>query len=290
MIIVASVSCIYGLGSPEDYKAMMVGLRRGEAIDRDAMLRKLVDIQYERNDIEFAARQVSRARRLRRALAVVRGIRLSDRVLGRRGRAAFDHQSDQRRSDRQAGADCSSIRPSTSCMPEERIASGGRRRFAQELDERLELFKSQGKLLEAQRLSARTRFDIEMMLEMGYCPGIENYSRPLSGPAAGLEPPYTLFDFFPNDYLLIVDESHATVPQVRAMFAGDQQPQDDAGRARLSPAERARQSAAASSTNGEQRINQVVLRFGHAGAVRTGADRRRSRRAGRFGRPGCSIR
>ena len=106
-------------------------------------------------------------------------------------------------------------------MPEERIHAAVDDDSRRSCDERLELFKSQGKLLEAQRLSARTRYDIEMMMEMGYCPGIENYSRPLSGRTPG-EPPYTLFDFFPKDYLLIVDESHATVPQVGAMFNGDQ--------------------------------------------------------------------
>src|SRR6476620_12552382 len=105
-------------------------------------------------------------------------------------------------------------------LPEERIHNAVDE-IRRELRERLELFKSQGKLLEAQRLSARTRYDVEMMMEMGYCPGIENYSRPLSGRKPG-EPPYTLFDFFPKDYLLFVDESHATVPQVGAMFNGDQ--------------------------------------------------------------------
>ena len=114
----------------------------------------------------------------------------------------------------------SSTRPKHFVLPEERIHNAVDN-IRQELRERLELFRSQGKLLEAQRLNARTRFDVEMMMEMGYCPGVENYSRHLSGRAAG-DPPYTLFDFFPEDFLLFIDESHATVSQIGAMYAGDQ--------------------------------------------------------------------
>jgi excinuclease ABC subunit B len=218
VIVVASVSCIYGLGSPSDYKAMMVGLSVGDVLDRDAVLAKLVDIQYERNDtdpsrgkfrvrgdsveiwpsyeefayrIEFWGDEVER-------LSIINPT--SGEVIDKLQQAY--------------------VYPAKHfVLPEERIHNAVDE-IRKELRERLELFKSQGKLLEAQRLSARTRYDVEMMMEMGYCPGIENYSRPLSGRKPG-EPPYTLFDFFPKDYLLFVDESHATVPQVGAMFNGD---------------------------------------------------------------------
>jgi excinuclease ABC subunit B len=218
VIVVASVSCIYGLGSPEDYKAMMVGLSVGEVIDRDAVLTKLVDMRYERNDTDPE-----------RGKFRVRGdsVEIWPSYEEFAYRIEFWGDEIER---------LSIINPTSSetidkleqmfiypakhfVLPEERIANATDE-IRRELRERLELFKSQGKLLEAQRLSARTRYDVEMMLEMGYCSGIENYSRPLSGRPAG-SPPNTLFDFFPDDYLLIVDESHATVPQVGAMYAGD---------------------------------------------------------------------
>jgi excinuclease ABC subunit B len=218
VIIVASVSCIYGLGSPEDYKAMMISLRRGLTIDRDQVLMKLVDVQYERNDVEFS-----------RGKFRVRGdcVELWPSYEEFAWRIEFWGDEVEQ---------LSIINPTSGevvrqedelyiypakhfVMPEERIAAAIDA-IKQELEERLELLKNQGKLLEAQRLNARTRFDIEMMLEVGYCPGIENYSRPLSGRPPG-STPQTLFNFFPDDYLLFVDESHATVPQVRGMFAGD---------------------------------------------------------------------
>src|SRR4051795_4546945 len=218
VIVVASVSCIYGLGSPTDYKAMMVGVAVGDVLDRDAMLAKLVDIQYERNDTDPS-----------RGKFRVRG----DSVEVWPSYEEFAYRMEFWGDEVER---LSIINPTSGevidklesvyiypakhfVLPEERIHQAVDNIRA-ELRERLELFKSQGKLLEAQRLSARTRYDIEMMMEMGYCPGIENYSRPLSGRQAG-EPPYTLFDFFPKDYLLVVDESHASVPQVGAMFNGD---------------------------------------------------------------------
>jgi excinuclease ABC subunit B len=218
VIVVASVSCIYGLGSPEDYKAMMVGVRVGDVLDRDAMLAKLVDIQYERNDTDPS-----------RGKFRVRG----DSVEVWPSYEEFAYRLefwgdeieklsiiDPVSSETIDALDQVYIYPAKHfVLPEERIA-GAVDDIRRELRERLELFRSQGKMLEAQRLSARTRYDCEMMLEMGYCPGIENYSRPLSGRQEG-DPPNTLFDFFPDDYLLIVDESHATVPQVGAMYAGD---------------------------------------------------------------------
>jgi excinuclease ABC subunit B len=218
VIIVASVSCIYGLGSPEDYKAMMIPLARGMSVDRDNLLMKLVDVQYERNDIDFS-----------RGKFRVRGdcVELwpSYEEYGLRIEFWGDEIEQLSIINPTTGE---VIRPEQDLfiypakhfvMPEERIAAAIDS-IKQELEERLEVLRNQGKLLEAQRLNARTRFDIEMMLEVGFCPGIENYSRPLSGRPAG-STPQTLFNFFPDDYLLFVDESHATVPQVRGMFAGD---------------------------------------------------------------------
>jgi excinuclease ABC subunit B len=218
VVIVASVSCIYGLGSPEDYRAMVVGLRRGQQFDRDEMLRKLIDVQYERNDIEFA-----------RTKFRVRGDCVELWPSYEEFALRIEFWGDEIEK-------LSIINPTSGevisveeelyvypakhfVLPEERIeAAVGSIR--EELDLRLAQLKDHGKLLEAQRLNARTRFDIEMMTEVGYCPGIENYSRPLSGRAPGSTPD-TLFDYFPDDFLLFIDESHATVPQVRGMFAGD---------------------------------------------------------------------
>jgi excinuclease ABC subunit B len=218
-IIVASVSCIYGLGSPEDYRAMMVGLRVGEEIDRDKVLTRLVDIQYDRNDVEFA-RGKFRVRgdcveiwpsyeefayRIEFWGDEVEQLAIINPTSGE----VIDTQSEL------------FIYPAKHfVLPEERIASAVEG-IKEELDERLEQLRSTGKLLEAQRLAARTRFDVEMLTEVGYCPGVENYSRHLSGRPAN-SPPDTLLDFFPKDFLCFVDESHATLPQVRAMFAGDQ--------------------------------------------------------------------
>jgi len=218
VIVVASVSCIYGLGSPEDYKRMMVGVSQGGTLDRDEMLAKLVDIQYERNDTDPA-----------RGKFRVRGdsVEIWPSYEEFAYRIEFWGDEIERLSiiDPTSGdtinqLDQISIYPAKHfVLPAERIDRAADEIRA-ELRERLEYFRKEGKMLEAQRLNARTRYDIEMMLEVGYCPGIENYSRPLSGRRAG-EPPYTLFDFFPKDLLLFVDESHATLPQVGAMFNGD---------------------------------------------------------------------
>ncbi len=219
VIIVASVSSIYGLGSPADYRSMMVALRTGQAIDRDDLLRKLIDIQYERNDVAFE-----------RGRFRVRGDCVELWPSYEEFAYRFEFWGDE-------VDQLSLIHPTSGetiateqelfvypakhfVMPEERIAQAIEA-IRDELEEQLEKFRAQGKLLEAQRLNARTRYDIEMMLETGHCRGIENYSRPLSGRPAGAAP-YTLYDFFPDDFLLFVDESHVTIPQVRAMFAGDQ--------------------------------------------------------------------
>src|SRR5438034_1106448 len=218
VIIVASVSCIYGLGSPKDYQSMMVPLRVGEQIDRDKMLMQLVNIQYDRNDVAFE-----------RGKFRVRGdcveIWPSYEEYAFRIELWGDDVEklsiiNPIRGETLATEEQVFIYPATHfVMPEERIANAIDT-IRQELDERLKVLREAGKLLEAQRLSARTRFDIEMLLETGHCPGIENYSRPLSGRAPGSKPD-TLHEFFPDDFLMIVDESHVTVPQIRAMYNGD---------------------------------------------------------------------
>ncbi|MEM9354260.1 MAG: excinuclease ABC subunit UvrB [Planctomycetota bacterium] len=218
VIVVASVSCIYGLGSPEDYKQMMVGLAVGQVVDRDQVLAKLVDIQYERNDTDPA-----------RGKFRVRGdcVELWPAYEEFAYRIEFWGDEIERLSiiDPTSGEVIDSLEqlyiyPAKHfVLPESRIENAVDS-IRKELSGQLQVFKEEGKLLEAQRLNARTRYDIEMLLEMGYCPGVENYSRPLSGRAEG-EAPNTLFDFFPDDYLLFVDESHATVPQVGAMYNGD---------------------------------------------------------------------
>ena len=218
VIVVASVSCIYGLGSPDDYREMMVHLTRGDIIDRDEVLSKFVSIQYERNDIDFSSGKFR-----------VRGdcveIWPSYEEFAYRIEFWGDDIEQLSLINPISGEVISSekelyIYPCKHfVLPRERIA-GAIQDIKDELGERLDQLKGNGKLLEAQRLAARTRFDIEMLQEVGYCPGIENYSRPLSGRDPGSTPD-TLFNFFPDDYLLFVDESHATVPQVRAMYAGD---------------------------------------------------------------------
>jgi len=218
VIIVASVSCIYGLGSPSDYKRMMIYLKKSDVVDRDSLLLRLVDIQYERNDVSFT-----------RGKFRVRGDVVE--VWPAHEEYAFRIELFGDEIDALAIINPTSgetlrtldelyIYPAKHFVtPEERIKAAVEG-IGQELEQRLEQFRNEGRLLEAQRLSARTRFDMEMLLEVGHCPGIENYARWFSGRAPG-EPPYTLIDFFPKDFFMVVDESHATLPQVRAMFAGD---------------------------------------------------------------------
>lgn len=218
VIIVASVSCIYGLGSPKDYKQMMVALQRGQIVDRDEVLKQLVDIQYDRNDVA-----------LERSRFRVRGDSIEVWPSYEEFAYRIELWGDE-------VDQISLINPTSGetvrveeqlfiypakhfVLPEERIGRAVED-IKKELAEQLEKFQNQNKLLEAQRLNARTRFDIEMLQEVGYCPGVENYSRPLSGRPPGSTPD-TLFSFFPNDFLLFIDESHVTVPQVRAMYAGD---------------------------------------------------------------------
>jgi excinuclease ABC subunit B len=215
-IIVASVSCIFGLGSPEDYKASVVAVRTGDIIDRNELLGRLADIQYNRNDIDF-----------QRGTFRVRG----DVVELHPSYESFAIQFFGDEIDQisyinpvsgevLAPEDQVFIYPAQHyIMPQDRIVAAVRGIKA-ELKERLAQFRGVGKLLEAQRLQARTMYDIEMMEEVGYCSGIENYARHLAGLPAGARP-YTLIDYFPKDYLLFIDESHVTLPQCRAMWAGD---------------------------------------------------------------------
>ncbi len=218
VVIVASVSSIYGLGSPEDYKQLVVGLHKGETTRRDHLLLKLVDVLYERNDVAFE-RGKFRVRgdcieiwpsyeefayRIEMWGDEIEQLSIIKPVSGETIRT-IDHVF---------------IYPAKHfVMPEDRIARAISV-IREELKQQLELFQSRGKLLEAQRLSARTRFDLEMLSEVGHCPGIENYSRPLAGKPPGAVPD-TLYNFFPQDFITFVDESHVTVPQVRAMYAGD---------------------------------------------------------------------
>lgn len=218
VVIVASVSSIYGLGSPEDYRNMVVQLKVGETIVRDDVLLNLVDIQYERNDVAFE-----------RSKFRVRGDCLevwpSYEEFAYRVELWGDDIEQISIINPISGEVISRlpevfIYPAKHFVtPESRIEKAIKL-IRQELEEQLKQFEVEGKLLEAQRLNARTRFDLEMLQEVGHCPGVENYSRPLSGKPPGATPD-TLYDFFPADFVLMVDESHVTVPQVRAMYAGD---------------------------------------------------------------------
>jgi excinuclease ABC subunit B len=219
VIIVASVSCIYGLGSPWDYKNLMLSLREGQEYGRDKILRKLVDIQYSRNDVDFhrgtfrvrgdvveifpaslsgqAIRVELFGDEVERILEIDT---LTGEILGRRKHV--------------------SIFPASHYVTEEAKLKAAMAGIEAELEERLKELQEQGKLLEAQRLEQRTRYDLEMMQEMGFCQGIENYSRHLDGREPG-QPPYTLLDYFPKDFIVFIDESHVTVPQIGGMYAGD---------------------------------------------------------------------
>jgi excinuclease ABC subunit B len=218
VLVVASVSCIYGLGSPEDYRKMMVHLRLGEMIDRDSMLMKFVDIQYERNDVAFERGKF-------RVRGDVVELWPAYEEIGYRIELFGDEVERLATIDPLSGGVLEThtemyVYPAKHfVLPEERI-QGAVESIGIELEQRLKELKEQGKLLEAQRLGARTRYDMEMLMEVGYCSGIENYSRHLAGRKPG-ETPTTLLDFFPRDSLLILDESHVTVPQIRGMFAGD---------------------------------------------------------------------
>lgn len=219
VIVVASVSCIYGLGSPEDYLKMMIPLRVGDELDRDDFLRRLIDIQYDRNDVELA-----RARF--RARGDVVEVWPAYEEFAYRVELWGDEIESLAIINPLTGEEAQKLRDAYIypakhfVLPQERI-NHALQEIEDELATTLAQFQKEGKLLEAQRIAARTRYDIEMLREAGFCPGIENYSRALAGRKPGA-PPATLLDFFPKDFLCVVDESHVTVPQIRAMFAGDQ--------------------------------------------------------------------
>ncbi len=219
VIVVSSVSCIYGLGAPMEYFSMAISLREGLTIDRDALLDKLVEIQYKRSDIEF----VRATFRVRGDIVEIFPVESFDRAI----RVEFwgdeiekISQFDPVTSKATCGLKHVNIFPATHYVVEREKMEPCLEKIRDDMVAQIELFTQQGKLLEAQRLKERVSYDLEMIREMGYCSGIENYSRYFDGRLPG-QPPYTLLDFFPKDFLLFVDESHMTLPQVRAMFNGD---------------------------------------------------------------------
>ena len=219
VIIVASVSCIYGLGSPESYHEMVLSLHKGQTVERDAILKKLVSIRYERNDVAFERGQF----RVRGDVIEVfpagynnRAVRIElfgdevDRIV------EFDVVTGEVYGERTH----SMIFPASHYVTEDEDLKIAMKDIEAEMEEQVKKFKAEGKLIEAQRIEQRTRYDLEMMQEMGYCSGIENYSRHLTHRKAG-DAPYTLLDYFPEDFLIVMDESHVTLPQLHAMYAGD---------------------------------------------------------------------
>jgi len=219
VIIVASVSCIYGLGDPEDYTDLMISLRPGMIRDRDEIIRKLVEIQYSRNQFDFKR---GTFRVMGDVLDVFPPSSSKTAI-----RVEFFGDEIERITEIDVlTGEITGIRSHVAIFPASHFATGREKMeraiisIEAELEERLKYLKDNGKLLEAQRLEQRTRYDIEMMREIGFCTGIENYSRHISGRAPG-SPPYTLIDYFPKDFLLVIDESHVTVPQIRAMYNGD---------------------------------------------------------------------
>ena len=218
VIVVASVSCIYGIGSKEDYTAMVIPVRTGMELSREQFLTRLVELLYDRNDIEFTRGQFR-----------VRGDTVELRPAGREDglRVEFFGEEIERltRFEPLTGNKIETLDAVTIFPAKQFVTTGDKMKRAilairEELGERIAWFEQHGKLLEAQRIKQRTEYDLEMMEEMGVCSGIENYSRHIAGRAPGSQP-CTLFDFFPPDYLLVIDESHATVPQIGAMFEGD---------------------------------------------------------------------
>lgn len=219
VIVVSSVSCIYGLGNPDDYKDMMFGVRVGQEIGRDDFLTELVNLLFERNDIAFERGHF----RVRGDVVEVRPAFLEETAI----RLEFFGDEIDRISsiDTRSGHVIDSMDqyvfyPAKQFVSSKEKLKGAMVAIRQELDDRIAWFEKEGKLIEAQRIRMRTEYDLEMMQEMGFCQGIENYSRHITGRNPG-ERPYTLLDFFPDDYLLLADESHATLPQVRGMYEGD---------------------------------------------------------------------
>ena len=220
VIVVASVSCIYGLGEPQNFEKMMVSLRPGMEKDRDEVLRQLIDIQYERNEMDFK-RGTFRVRG--DVLEIIPANEADTAVRVEFFGDEIDRitQIDVLTGEIKGELEHVAIFPASHyVVPAEQIRRAADA-IEKELEERVQYFKSEDKLLEAQRIAERTNFDVEMLKETGFCSGIENYSRHLSGLAPG-QPPYTLMDFFKDDFLIIIDESHKTIPQIGAMYHGDQ--------------------------------------------------------------------
>ncbi len=225
VIVVASVSCIYGLGDPEDYQGMVISLRPGMIMERDEIIKKLVEMQYERNDINFTRNKF-------RAHGDVLEIFPSSENEKAIRIEFFDDEIDRICEINTVTGEVLGTRNHVAIYPAShyvtnkdkllRAISG----IERELSDRLKYFEENGKLLEAQRLKQRTDYDVEMLKEVGFCQGIENYSRHISGRSEG-SAPYTLIDYFPDDFLLVVDESHVTIPQVKAMYAGDRSRKDN---------------------------------------------------------------
>ena len=220
VIIISSVSCIYGLGEPENFEKMMVSLRPGMEKDRDEVLRQLIDIQYDRNEMDF------KRGTFRVHGDVVEVIPANEADMAVRIEFFGDEIDRITKVDVLTGEIKSelshvAIFPASHYVVGKEDLERAVKAIEEELEEQIKYFKSEGKLLEAQRISERTNFDIEMMRETGFCSGIENYSRHLTGSAAG-QPPRTLLDYFPDDFIMMIDESHKTVPQVGGMYHGDQ--------------------------------------------------------------------
>ena len=224
VIIVASVSCIYGLGEPKEYARQAISLRKGMALDRDDLARKLIDIQFKRNDIDFARGTF----RVRGDVVDIIPANTMEKVI----RVEFfgDEVDGLFEVDLITGNKLSSLThavifPATHYAIAPENLEPKLAEITRDMEEQVKLFESQGKLIEAQRIKERVNYDVEMIREMGYCSGIENYSRYFDGRKPG-ESPYTLFDYLPEDYLLLVDESHITLPQIRGMFNGDKARKD----------------------------------------------------------------
>lgn len=224
VIIVASVSCIYGLGDPEDYQGMILSLRPGQEIGRDAVMKRLVEMQYSRNEIDFK-RGTFRAKG---DILEIYPSSQSEQAL------RFEFWGDEIEKISEINAVTGQkigermhvlIPPASQYATEKEKVDRALVTIEKEMEEQVQFFKDQNKLIEAQRIEERTNFDLEMLKETGFCQGIENYSRHISGRKPG-SPPYTLLDYFPKDFLMLIDESHATIPQVRAMYNGDRARKD----------------------------------------------------------------
>ena len=224
VIIVASVSCIYGLGDPIDYENMIVSLRPGMEISRDKIMKKLINMQYSRNEIDFK-------RGTFRAKGDILEIYPSDKSESAIRAEFWGDEIEKISEINPVTGKSIGIRQHVMIFPNSHYVTSkdkmekALKTIEEEMNERVAYFKSQNKLIEAQRIQERTNFDMEMMKETGFCQGIENYSRHISGREPG-SAPFTLFDYFPDDFLLLIDESHATIPQVRAMYNGDRARKD----------------------------------------------------------------